>query len=308
MSILSLFRTEKVDVTTKIEYVKWLTKIQTSHQKFPKKAAKRLKEILLDDQISVDDFELEFNKIMASTKTFRWRWFLYIDHHKNQLLGKVSQISIYQVFIFIGIVSFNFYLYKKYIAKYPKRKKRLKRIYKLITNLISRVFAVSAYLFPIITLYQRFIHVLLPKYPVLLSVYPDFLKWCVDFTNHHTNVVTYIYFFGIINIIRPRLLFGLRNPLSRFTRFNLARGLIIYCLMSVPDAIFGIFITAQGLSHAQRVGPALIFFTVYSSWLLPGMFNALTYTYPKSKFLREAIEVHLGRDIDPGFKWWDRDY
>jgi len=35
------------------------------------------------------------------------------------------------------------------------------------------------------------------------------------------------------------------------------------------------------------------------------MFRAVLGRYPTNAFIRDNIEVHLGRD-GPDFKWWDR--
>jgi hypothetical protein len=108
-----------------LESLKWAYSIKASNTKLPHNAALKIKEILLDDQLTSQEFIEKYNKIIRSTQTLPWKTYLYLDNIKNKFLDQASQLSWLQIFSLAAIFGLGFFLYKSFIEKKPKRKKAL---------------------------------------------------------------------------------------------------------------------------------------------------------------------------------------
>lgn len=281
-----------------LESLKWVYSIKASNTKLPHNAALKIKELLLNDQLSTKEFIEKYNKIIQSTQSLPWKSYLYLDKIKNKFLDQASQLSWLQIFSGLVIFGVGFFLYKNFIEKKPKRKKAL---YSLVTTLSVRFFSLLAYLPPLIQVYRNYLLFLLPQYPSLFLIFPGFMRFAVDIYTNNTLLFSYIYIFGSV--------FFLARLGPRFYSFNVVFGLMLFILQGVPDSIVAILFKGVELSAEKQVSIHLVLFCIYMSWILPGMYRALTGTYPKNEFLRDAIEIHVGRPYDDeGFKWWNRDY
>src|SRR6476469_8054584 len=192
-----------------LESLKWAYSIKASNTKLPHNAALKIKEILLDDQLTSQEFIERYNQIIKSTQTLPWKTYLYLDNVKNKFLDQANQLSWFQIFSLVAIFGVVFFLYKSFIEKKPKRKKVLKNF---IGSLIVRTFSVIAYIPALVQVYTSYLVYLLPKYPILFLIFPDFLRTAVEFYSSNALIFSYCYIFGTFY-------FG-KYGFSRFFRFN----------------------------------------------------------------------------------------
>lgn len=260
-------------------------------------AAQKLETILKDDNMPVEELLAELKEIIASSKTLSWNTIVYLSNLKARFLDQVVKISPFQVGFILLFFMVGFFFYKKYISR---SKKRAKYVFGLIENLLERFYAFLAYFLAIVQFYANYLKFLSPSFPLLKYVYPNFIEIAVSFYGMHANLISFTYFFMVFFVC-----LNLKLPKSRFVRFHIVRGLIIANFQYLPSTILTL-VMGQTIYFDRNV---LLFFVVVNLYfILPSITQALTHTYPKNAFIREAAEVILGRDDDPDFKWWNRDY
>jgi len=279
-----------------INFLKWEAALKTQEQKFPHSAAQKLKEILLDDKIRPEEFNSEFNKILASTETLSWKTFVSLNNIKDRFFDQISSISWTQIFFILFIFIFLFFLNKKFNLTKPTKK-----ISSIGSNILERFVALFGYFVPLVIIFSQYIVPLLPIYPYLNLLVPKFIRIAMDIYSQKATFINYSYFFVIIIVC-----IQLKRPRSRFIRFHMVRGIMLIAFQGIPDLIFQLLQTSDSISHNQAMTTVLCIFVINLFWLLPCLYQALTHTYPRSSFIRDAIEIHLGRDNDENFKWWDR--
>lgn len=285
-----------LDTDQDIDFLKWEAALQTKDQKFTHSAAQKLKEIMLDDQIQAQDFIEEFNKILASNDNLNWKTLAYFVDIKNRFIDQLVQVSWLQIGIILLIVTFFFFLNKKF-----KLKKLVQILYALSGNIIERFAALFGYFVPLVVVYANYLIALLPSYPYLNLILPNFMKLAVYLYVQRPLYINFGYFFAIVFLcIQYKL------PKPRFIRFHLVRGIMLLAFQGIPEMIFQLLQFSDVISNTQRINTALFLFVLNLFWILPCLVQAITHTYPKSSFMRDAIEIQLGRDNNEDFKWWDR--
>lgn len=285
-----------LDPDQDINFLKWEAALQTRDQKFPHAAAQKLKEILLDDQIQPEEFIRQFNKILASTESLSWKTFVSINNLKDRFVDQITAISWPQIFIFLSIFAIFFFFNRKLNLKTPT-----KRLSSIFGNIIERIVALFGYFVPLVVIYSSYVITLLPSYPYLNLIVPNFMQAAINIYMQYPMYINFGYFFGIVFLC---LQFKLPRP--RFIRFHMVRGIMLLAFQGVPDLIFQLLQSSDSITPNQRITTALCLFVINLFWILPCLFQALTHTYPRSSFIRDAIEIHVGRDNDEDFKWWDR--
>jgi hypothetical protein len=128
------------------------------------------------------------------------------------------------------------------------------------------------------------------------------MKAAVETYSSNTILFSYIYIFGTI--------YASKWIPYRFIAFNLLLGLMIFIMQGIPDSLVQLIFRGVELSSEKQASIYLVLSCIYLSWILPGMYRALSGTYPKNDFLRDTIEIHIGRPpegYDEGFKWWNKD-
>jgi hypothetical protein len=279
-----------------IDRLKWEATVLTKDQKFPHAAAQKLKEILLDDQIQAEEFSSEFTKILTSTENLSWKTLVYLGDIKAKFIDQLAKISWLQIGFVVLLFIIFYFLNKKF-----KFKKPLNFISNFSANLLERLFALLGYFVPLVIVYSNYVTQLLPHYKYLNLIVPNFMRVAMSIYMQYPMYINFGYFFGVIF-----LCLRLKLPKPRFVRFHIVRGIMLLAFQGIPDIIFGSLKSAESLSNAQQTNTALLIFVINLFWILPCLFQAVTYTYPKSSFIRDAIEIHVGRDNDENFKWWDR--
>jgi hypothetical protein len=268
-------------------------------QKLSGQTAEKLNQLLQNETIQAKDFIAEFNEIVHSTETLASKNIEYLGTIKEQFNDSLVQFSRLQISLFVVFFLVLFYIYKKL-----KLKKGFKKYQRLVNNLLERFFALLGYYVPVSFLYLDYVDSLIAFYPSLLRIYPTFLNKTVYFYKTHPQFVQifhYVYFFGTVLIC-----IGYKIPKPRFIRFHVVRGIMLFSCQSVPIILLNLTQTSVMLTTNQMLSFNMFVFVLNLWWILPSLFQAITHTYPKNKFIREAVEVHLGRDRDDKFKWWDR--
>lgn len=269
--------------------------MQFSHEK-----AEKLKELIFSDTISPSDFVKEFNAIIETSRPQHWKIILFLNNLKERYNYQLELISWKPVILFSLAGILLLFLVKKYkLTKVIK--KLIRKFYNFSFNLIERICALCAYFVPLVSIYAAYVPRLLGSYPYLNFVFPEFLRDSVDFYIRYPWVFNYIYFFGMMYGV---MLF--KKPKPRFIRFHLVRGLMLFAFQGIPDACVKAFQSSESLTQDQIVSTNLCLFAINLSWILPCIYQAITYTYPRSSFIRDAVEINVGRDKDDGFKWWNR--
>jgi hypothetical protein len=254
----------------------------------------------LDDQIKPDDFIDQFNNILTNTENLSWKNFIFLTEIKEKFFDQITRISWLQIIIVLIFFSVFFFLNKKFKLQRPSKK-----FSAIIKNILERFFALLGYFVPIVNIYHLFILPLLPKYPYLNFILPNFMRTVLGIYGQHYRIFFYSYFFCLMFLC---LQFKLPKP--RFVRFHMVRGLMLIAFQNIPAQILEfvqLFQMSDSLSVYQQMNAVLCFLAINLFWLLPCLYQAVSYTYPKSDFIRDAVEINLGRDNDEGFTWWDRD-
>jgi hypothetical protein len=284
------------DLNTDIEILKIRAALMSKNMQFSHEKAEKLKEILLNDKLSASDFINEFNILIKSSQPKGWKMILLLNHLKEKLTEKIAIISWSKIgFIIITIICI-YIIIKKF-----KLEKQVKKLYAFGFNIFERFGALTAYFVPLVSIYTSYIPGLLSSYPYLQFIIPRFMQTSMDFYMKYPWTLNYGYFFIMMYAVT---LFKVPKP--RFIRFHLVRGLMLLAFQGIPDSFFKVFQSADSLTQDQIVSTTLCLFAINLSWILPCLYQAITYTYPRSSFIRDAIEINVGRDKDEGFKWWNR--
>ena len=284
------------DLNTDIDILKLKATLLSKNMQFSHEKAAKLKEILLNDQLSTLDFINEFNDLIQSSQPKGWKMILLLNRLKDKLTEKIAIVSWTKIGFILLIIIIIFFIIKKF-----KLEKRVKKLYALAFNILERFGALSAYFVPLVSIYTSYIPGLLSSYPYLHFIIPKFMQASMDFYMKNPWTLNYGYFFITMYAVT---LFKIPKP--RFIRFHLVRGLMLLAFQGIPDSLFKVFQSADSLTQDQVVSTTLCLFAINLSWVLPCLYQAITYTYPRSSFIRDAIEINVGRDKDEGFKWWNR--
>jgi hypothetical protein len=289
-----------------IDFLKWEAAQQTKNMKLPYGAGEKLHEIMINDQIKPEEFLTEFNKILASTETFRWKTFIYLIHLKDRFFDHLASINWILILVFISIFYLFTFLNSKYqLSKRVKKRLKLKslnkKIYSFCLNIVERFAALSGYYMPTVVIFSTYIRTLLPSYPYLNLLVPDFMRVGILCYGVYPRYMNFGYFFAIIF-----LFLRFKLPIPRFIKFHFIRGLMIMAMQGVPDIVVQLLQISGAINPGQRVKTTLCLFVINLFWLIPCLYQAITHRYPRSHFIRDAVEIILGRENNEDFKWWDR--
>jgi len=292
-----------LDTNSTLEYIKYTLEksIENKTLQLPYEATKRIQELLIDDNITKEKFLMELRPILARTDNFDWKMQVFFKNLADKVFDSFNSLSFVQLSIYIFFGFFFLFLYKKF-NKNPKFKKLKKKVNSFFKSALVRFGALMGYFVPYISLCGQYIPSLSSAYPfVRIFVIPPLDEVIEGF--YSLPYSTSVYFFGTIYICLK-----LQIPRNRFVRFHFAKGLMLISLQSVPLIGYEIITSQQfrNYDHMEVLQNFLFVFLLNLFWLLPGLWEALTFSYPKNYLLREAVEVNLGRDNFGDFKWWDR--
>nr|YP_002327553.1 conserved hypothetical chloroplast protein [Vaucheria litorea]ACF70970.1 conserved hypothetical chloroplast protein [Vaucheria litorea] len=290
----------QLDINNDLESLQLKASLIIRDMQFSHENAQKLKELILAENMDTVDFIREFNAIVRTSKSHHWKIAILLNNLKERYIHELELISWTPIILIcLGLILLLFLIKKFKLKKVIK--KSIRKFFKISLNLIERIGALFAYFVPLVSIYAAYVPRLIGSYPYLNFIFPEFLRDSVDFYIRYPWVFNYIYFFGMMYGV---MLF--KKPKPRFIRFHLVRGLMLFAFQGIPDACVKAFQSSESLTQDQIVSTNLCLFAINLSWILPCIYQAITHTYPRSSFIRDAVEINVGRDKDDGFKWWNR--
>nr|YP_009327006.1 hypothetical protein [Pleurocladia lacustris]ANS57562.1 hypothetical protein [Pleurocladia lacustris]ANS57706.1 hypothetical protein [Pleurocladia lacustris] len=166
--------------------------------------------------------------------------------------------------------------------------------------LFQRSFSAAAYFIPYLDMINLHIPLLKDDHPLILRLFmPNFIADSIDFIQQ-IPFLTFIYLlFAYGFFIRSKI------PGDRLIRYNIMYSIMLVSLQGIINEMFIAFTDSFIYDDYLRAQITLMAFFWWLSLYIPCFVRALLGKYDKNKFIREAVEVHLGRD-GPDFIWWDR--
>lgn len=200
------------------------------------------------------------------------------------------EIMILALFILLAFV-----LEQKFNFKKPR-----KWFVAFNTLIFNRGLSALAYVIPYLEMINIHIPVLKDEHPLVLRVFmPEFIAEAID-SIQQVPFLAFIYLsVGYGFFIRYKL------PPDRLVRYNIMYSIMLISLQGIVNEMFVSFIDTFIFSDYLRAQVALMAFFCWLGLYIPCFIRAFLGKYDDNNFIREAVEVHLGRD-GPDFIWWDR--
>ena len=167
--------------------------------------------------------------------------------------------------------------------------------------IFTRSFAALAYAVPYLDMINLHIPLLKDDHPLVLRLFmPNFVADSIDVIQQ-IPFLTFIYLsIGYGFFIRYKI------PGDRFVRYNIMYSIMLVSLQGILNEMFLAFTDTFIVDDYLRSQVTLMAFFCWLSLYIPCFVRAFLGKYDKNQFIREAVEVHLGRD-GPDFIWWDRE-
>nr|YP_011005334.1 hypothetical protein V2475_pgp082 [Chorda asiatica]QWK43078.1 hypothetical protein [Chorda asiatica]WAM62197.1 hypothetical protein [Chorda asiatica] len=200
------------------------------------------------------------------------------------------ELSIFLFFIVLGFVmekAFNFTKPRKWFMAF--------------NGLIcQRVLSVLAFYVPYLDVVNTHIPLIAETHPLLVRIFlPTFIAQSVDIVQRIPFLSFLYLLLGYGILIRYKI------PEDRFVRFNIMYGILIISFQGIFHELFINFTNVFVKDPIDKSEAALMAFLAWVLIFIPCFLRALFGKYDSNTFMREAIEIHLGRD-GPDFIWWDR--
>ena len=212
--------------------------------------------------------------------------------HLRELFFGVYWLEIWLLFLFLSL---GFILDQKFNFKKPR-----KWFLKFNGLIFQRALSMLAYYVPYLDVVNTHIPLIAETHPFLVRLFlPNYIADSIDFVQKIPFLPFIYLMFGYGILVRYKI------PEDRFIRFNIMYGVIIISFQGILHELFINFTNAFIENPADKSEAALLAFLGWILIFIPCFLRALFGKYESNTFMREAIEVHLGRD-GPDFVWWDR--
>nr|YP_011007480.1 hypothetical protein V2496_pgp039 [Sporochnus bolleanus]WAM64909.1 hypothetical protein [Sporochnus bolleanus] len=201
-----------------------------------------------------------------------------------------SEVVLFVILLIVGTI-----LEQKFNFKRPRK------WFLAFNGLIcQRVFSVMAYYVPYLDVVNTHVPLIAETHPYLVRIF--FTKFYSGICRYYPKIpfLPFLYLlvgYGIL--VRNKL------PKDRLVRFNIMYGVLIITFQGIFHELFLNFTNVFLEDPVDKSEAALLAFLVWVSIFIPCLYRAISGKYEGNHFMREAIEVHLGRD-GPDFIWWDR--
>jgi hypothetical protein len=293
-SILRLLNSLSTSDYNDIDYLKMQARLESIKLRLPASSSQLLKNLIEDQNITPVEFREKFEQILNSANAWTWKLNLFVYDLFGNIKNFIFQLYWTEILLFLGFFFFVFLLDKKFNIHKPfvwfKKSNEI---------LLERTFALLCYLAPYVDICFTYLPKLQQRYPYLGLLLTDFMRWALQIYQR-ISYIQLLYF-----MIAYGLLIRNRIPKSRFIRFNLMSGIIILLIQGNIITPIYYLLESKAQDPEEIKNFAFIGFFLNLIILLPFMFRAVLGRYPTNAFIRDNIEVHLGRD-GPDFKWWDR--
>lgn len=201
-----------------------------------------------------------------------------------------AEITVLALFLVIAFV-----LEQKFNFKKPRQ------WFLAFNNLIfRRGLSALAYAVPYLDMINLHIPLLKDDHPLVLRLFmPNFVTESIDLMQQ-VPFLSFIYLsIGYGFFIRYKI------PGDRLVRYNIMYSIMLVSLQGIINEMFISFTEAFIVNDYLRSQVTLMAFFCWLTLYIPCFVRAFLGKYDENKFIREAVEVHLGRD-GPDFIWWDR--
>nr|YP_011007058.1 hypothetical protein V2492_pgp041 [Phaeostrophion irregulare]WAM64345.1 hypothetical protein [Phaeostrophion irregulare] len=201
-----------------------------------------------------------------------------------------------EIFLVVSFLVLGFVLDQKFNIKKPRK-------WFLSCNelIFQRFFAVLAFYVPYIDIMNTLIPQIQITHPFLVRlVMPNFI---VD----SMEVIQQIPFLSLVYLgFTYGLFIRYRRPKDRFVRFNVMFSIILMSFIGIFQELYYGALETVLKDPSNRAEVSLLLYIVWVALVFyPCFLNAFLGRYTSSYFMREAVEIHLGRDGED-FVWWDR--
>nr|QWK41655.1 hypothetical protein [Akkesiphycus lubricus] len=214
---------------------------------------------------------------------------------RENLAGLVFGVYWVELLVFVVFLFIGFILEQKFNFNKPR-----KWFFAFNGLICQRLLSVLAYYVPYLDVVNTHMPLIAEAHPFLVRLFlPNFVAESIDIIQR-IPFLSFIYLMlGYGVLIRYKI------PKDRFVRFNIMYGIIIISFQGIFHELFLNFTNAFVKDPVDQSEAALLAFLSWVVIFIPCFLRALFGKYEGNTFMREAIEVHLGRD-GPDFIWWDR--
>nr|YP_010317728.1 hypothetical protein MRW84_pgp120 [Silvetia siliquosa]UNH90166.1 hypothetical protein [Silvetia siliquosa] len=200
-----------------------------------------------------------------------------------------------EIIIFFSFLTLGFILEQKFNIKKPR-----KWFFEFNTIILQRLLSIFAYYIPYLDVINTHLPLIEETHPYLVRLFlPNYIAESLQIIQQIPFLPFLYLMLGYGIFIRYKL------PKDRLVRFNIMYGIIIISFQGIIHELFLNFTKIFCFDSTDRSEAALLTFLGWVLIFIPCFLRALFGKYESNPFLREAIEVHLGRD-GPDFIWWDR--
>lgn len=220
-----------------------------------------------------------------------------LENTLDDLSHIIQQISWLEICFFLIFVILAYVIDQKLNFQKPR-----KWLVSLNQLLFQRSLSVLAFFVPYLDALSVHIPLIEKSHPFLVRIFlPSFVADSLDLYQQ----IPFIHFFYFM--IGYGILVRYKIPKDRFIRFNIMYSVLLLSFQGIFSEIFGYYVESKMFcpSIEDKAEAALLMFIFWLLVLIPCFLRALLGVYTSNKFMREAVEVHLGRD-GPDFIWWDR--
>ncbi|CAL8412542.1 unnamed protein product [Dictyota dichotoma] len=200
-----------------------------------------------------------------------------------------------EVFLFLIFFFIIFLLDRKFKITLPR-----KLFFNCNKLIFQRGCSIFAYYIPYIELLTYHIPLIQEKHPYLVRIFlPSFISDSMSWYQQIPFFSTLYMLFTYITFLRFKF------PPDRFIRYNLMFGIFLMYMQGIYIEIYMYYVNNWCSTTRERsdttLSMLLIWLVIFASAIVRAFFGQ----YIENNFIRETIEMHLGRD-GPDFIWWDR--
>lgn len=160
-----------------------------------------------------------------------------------------------------------------------------------------------------LSFYVPYLDILNTLIPQIQVKHPFFVRLLMP--NFIVDSMAFIQQIPFLSFVYLAIVYGCfvryRRPKDRFIRFNVMYSVLIMSFIGIFQELY--YNALDTILKEDLTAQAEVSLVLYVLWVVivfyPCFSDAITGKYTSNYFMRENIELHLGRD-DEDFIWWDR--
>ena len=200
-----------------------------------------------------------------------------------------------EIFLFLFFFLFLFILDKKFKFNLPR-----KLFIKFNKLVFQRGCSIFAYYVPYIELLTYHIPLIQETHPYLVRIFlPGFISDSMGWYQQIPFFSTIYMLFTYVTFLRFKF------PPDRFIRYNLMFGIFLMYMQGIYIEIYMYYVNNWCQTTREKSDTTLSMLLIWLIIFISAVIRAICGKYIENNFIRETIEMHLGRD-GPDFIWWDR--